>query len=238
MHRARASTLKMIVTSCAVFCAAGARADGPYHIPQYTGTPLMITAGVVTQQNLNSALRSTAPVGAGARADARGPAHLAVGTMSANMPARMAALLPPAARAEAQQTYQEMLNRHPRLMKQLGVRSDDLASGVATFLAGSYMAFRGIDFPDRQFKPLYEQMRSIIAANPQFAQASIKERQEMFEQMVIIGTFLALKHQALGERPDPKAAADMKAAAKGYLEHFLKLDAERLRLTDRGMALQ
>jgi hypothetical protein len=238
MHSALAHTLKLIVASCAVLGAAGARADGPYHIPQYTGTPLMISAGVVTQQNLNSALRSTTPGGAGVRADTRGPAHLVVGTTSANMPARMAALLPAAERAEAQRTYQEMLNRHPQLMKQLGVRSDDLASGVATFLAGSYMAFRDIDFPDHQFKPLYEQVRSIIAANPQFARAKLVERQEMFEQMVIIGTFLALKHQALRQRPDPQAAAAMKAAAKGYLEHFLKLDAERLRLTDRGMALQ
>jgi hypothetical protein len=161
-----------------------------------------------------------------------------VGSLSAGMPARMAALLPPAERADAQRTYQEMLNRHPQLMRQLGVRSDDLASGVATFLAGSYMAVHDIDFPDQAFKPLYEQVRGIIAAHPQFAQASLKERQEMFEQMVIIGTFLALKQQALKQRPDPQATAAMKTAAKGYLEQFLKLDAERLRLTDRGLALQ
>jgi hypothetical protein len=238
MNRACTNTLKTIVTSCAVLCAVGARADGPYHIPQYTGTPLMISSGVVTQQNLNSALRSTAPRGAAARAEAGGPAHLSVGTTPAGVPARMAALLPPAQRADAQRTYQEMLNRHPRLMQQLGVRSDDVASGVATFLAGSYMAFRDIDFPDQQFKPLYEQVRSIIAADPHFARASMVERREMFEQMVIIGTWLALTHQSLRQRPDPRAAADMKLAAKGYLEQFLKLDAERLRLTDRGMTLQ
>jgi hypothetical protein len=239
MRTSSAHTLKTIVTSCAVLCAVAARADGPYHIPQYTGTPLMITAGVITQQNLNSALRRTTPGGGGARPDTRqGPAYLVVGTTPAGMPARMAALLPPASRAAAQRSYQEMLDRHPQLMKQLGVRSDDVACGVATFLAGSYMAYRDIDFPDHQFKPLYEQVRGMIAANPKFAEANMTARREMFEQMAIIGTFLALSHDALKQRPDLKASADMKLAAKGYLEQFMKLDADRLRLTDQGMTLQ
>lgn len=239
MRRSPARTLKTIVSCCAVFGAAAAMADGPYHIPQYTGTPLMISAGVVTQQNLNSALRRTVPGGGGAGAAAsQGPAYLVVGTTPAGMPARMAALLPPASRAEARRVYQDMLDRHPQLMKQLGVRSDDVACGVATFLAGSYMAYRDIDFPDRQFKPLYEQMRGMIAANPKFAEANMTARREMFEQMVIIGTFLALNHDALKQRPDPRAAAEMKVAAKGYLENFMKLDADRLRLTDQGMTLQ
>jgi hypothetical protein len=150
----------------------------------------------------------------------------------------MAAHFPPSKRADVQRVYGDMLRQHPQLMKQLGVPSNDVACAVATFLAGSYMAFHEIDFPDQFFKPLYEQMRSTIASDRRFAEAGLAERRELYEELVIIGTYLAVTHEALRQRPDPKISADMKAAAKDYLQQFLKVDANRVRLGEQGMTLE
>ncbi len=237
--QSQTSLLRIVALCLAGLASAGARADFPFHIPQYTGTPLMIATGVVTQRTLNRSLERTTPGGmTRSNTPATSPSKLLVGSKPAGMPARLASHFPASARAEAEHVYLDMLVKHPQLMKQLGVPSDDLASGVATFLAGSYMAYRDIDFPDRQFKPLYEQVRAILAANPKFGEAGLDERREMFEQMVIIGTYLALAHEALKQTPNPRVASDMKVAAKGYLEQFMKLDAERLQLTDQGLTVR
>jgi hypothetical protein len=112
-----------------------------------------------------------------------------------------------------------------------------VAAAVATFLAGSYMAYRGVDFPDRNFKPLYRQMRQILASDPAFARASEAERREMYEQTAILGTHLALSREALKQRPDREAEERVRAAGRDYLRQFLKLDPERVRITDQGLVV-
>lgn len=42
----------------------------------------------------------------------------------------------------------------------------------------------------------------------------------------------------LQRRPDANIAANMKVAAKGYLEQFLKTDAQRVRIDPNGLSLQ
>lgn len=235
----RFSMLRFILLSLLSIYIGNSWADGPYHIPVYTGTPFMIATGVVTQQNLSAALRSGSSK-AGKSTVAQppaGPQWLVVGTEPAGVPEKLANQLAPSVRGTAKVFYQGLLDKHPSLMKQLGVRSDDVACGVATFLAGSYAAYNDIDFPDRLFVPLYEQTRKSIAANPKFADTPMPERREMFEHMVIIGTFLAVTHELIKHKPDPNIRAQMKMAAKTYIEKFLKLDVARLRLTDQGLVL-
>jgi hypothetical protein len=163
---------------------------------------------------------------------------VASASRNAAMPAKMAATYPPAARPEAERVFRELLTKYPALMQQLGVKPNDLASSVATFVAGSWMAYRNTDLPDENFKPLVNQMRQIIGTNPEFAKASDAEKQEMHDQMAILGTFMATTQMALKETPNAQVAANMKQAAKGYLEQFLKTDAERVQITAQGLVLR
>jgi hypothetical protein len=179
----------------------------------------------------------------GARSLARSPkaVPLPVHALAPNaspMPSKLAADYPVQARPQAERVFREMLVRHPQLMRQLGVPASDMAAGVATFIAGSYMAYRNVDFPDQHFKPLVDQMRQILGSNPDIVRASSAEKQEMFEQMAILGTFMATTQMALKERPNAQVTANMRQAAKGYLEQFLKTDAERVQITAQGLTLR
>jgi hypothetical protein len=113
-----------------------------------------------------------------------------------------------------------------------------LAGAVAAFLAGNYMAYRDTDFPDANFPPLVNQMREIIGSNATFARASDMEKQEMYEQMAILGTYMAMTRDALKKQPNTQIQANLRKAAKGYLEQFLKTDADRVQITANGLVLK
>ena len=151
---------------------------------------------------------------------------------------KLASTYPVDQRKQVEQVFQQLLDQYPRIEQQFGIPRHDLAGAVASFLAGSYMAYHGIDFPDEQFKPLVEQMRRVIATNPDFAKATDAEKQEMYEQMAVIGMFLGATQLALKEQPNAQTAASMKRAGQGYLEQFLKTDADRVRITDKGLVIQ
>jgi hypothetical protein len=218
--------------------AATAHADMPFHIPVYTGTPLMISAGVVTQQTLNRSISAAGRSGSRADPHAAGASTLVERRGRSDVPAQMAAALPAPERERARLAYQQMLDKHPELMRQLGVPAYDVAAALATFLAGVYIAYHDVDFPDRNFEPLYRQVRRILSAQPAFARASGAERREMYERLAILGTFLALTREGLKQRPDPAASERLRSAANDYSRHFLDADAERLRITEDGFALK
>jgi hypothetical protein len=157
---------------------------------------------------------------------------------ASNIVAKMAATYPPANRPEAERVFGELLVGYRKIEQQFGIPKHDVAGSVAAFVAGSYMAYRGVDFPDEHFKPLVAQMRQIIGSNPDFAKASNAEKQEMYEQMAILGMFMANTQMALKEKPNPQIAANMRQAAKGYLEQFLKTDADRVQITAQGLVLK
>jgi hypothetical protein len=218
----------------------------PYGIAPYDpGNLSYLTSSwyynAIQNQNLVNAIERNARD----RAPSEKPARLsntaipvASGSDGGVTPAKMAATYPAAGRTEAERVFRQLFSQYPQLMRQLGVPANDMASAVAAFLAGSYMAYRNVDFPDEHFKPLVAQMRQIIGSNPDFAKASNAEKQEMYEQMAILGMFMANTQMALKEKPNAQIAANMRQAAKGYLEQFLKTDADRVQITAQGLVLR
>jgi hypothetical protein len=67
---------------------------------------------------------------------------------------------------------------------------------------------------------------------------STAARQEMYEQMAILGMFMANAQMALRQRPDSQIEARVRAAGKAYLEQFLKTDADRVQITAQGLVLK
>ncbi len=157
------------------------------------------------------------------------------------VPARLAAQYPPARRAEAEQTFRELLAGHARLMRQLGVAPDDMAGAMASFVAGAVMAYNDVDIADADFPALVDQMRSIIATNPAFAAASPAQRRQSFAELAIMGTMAATTRLALAANPSHPAAAtiraNLKAAAASYLATITKKDPAQLKITARGLNL-
>lgn len=159
-------------------------------------------------------------------------------TARPGMPAKLASHYPAAQRAQVERTFAQVLDGYHQIESQFGIPRNDLAGAVAAFIAGSYMAYRDVDFPDEHFKPLVAQLRRTIAGNPEFQRASASEKQAMYEQMAILGTSLALTRDALKQQPNPQITTNIRQAGKGYLEQFLKTDADRVQITAKGLVIQ
>ena len=154
-------------------------------------------------------------------------------------PARaLASAYPPDQRARVEGLFKELLSGYHKLESQFGIPRNDVGGAVAAFLVGSYVAYRDVDVPDQNFLRLVNQMRQVLASNADFARASDAEKQDIYEQMAILGTYMALTRMALKQQPDAQVERNLQRAAKGYLEQFLKTDADRVQLTESGLVLR
>lgn len=152
------------------------------------------------------------------------------------VPRKMASEAPPAARAEVEKVFSQLLSEYPKFERQSGFPANDLGGAVASFVAGSWMAYRDRDLPDAHFAALATQVRGMISNNSQLASASPQERREVYEQMAILGLYMALTREGLKRSPNPLTSTNLRNAAKRYLEDFLKTDADRIQITAQGLA--
>ena len=161
---------------------------------------------------------------------------------ASRMPAMLAQAYPEAARSQAERSFKQLLAGYHQIEQRFGVPRYDVAGAVAALLVGSWMAYHQSDFPDEHFAPLVQQMRGIISRNPDFAAADAQQKQEMYEQLAILGMMTATTQLALKQNPDApnaeRAQANLSKAGKGYLEEFLKTDASRVQFTARGLELR
>lgn len=188
-----------------------------------------------------SQMRSFSPVDTEKSASPKRAQLTAVSTQinmgTVTFPRKLAQHYPPISREQAEKTFIDLLSKYHEVERSLGVPKNDLAGAVAMFLSGSFEAYTDTSIEPSHFKVLVAQMRQVIGGNPDFAKASNAEKQEMYEQMAILGMFMAATQDELSRKPSPQIAANMKQAAKGYLEQFLKTDADRVRITDRGLEI-
>jgi hypothetical protein len=152
-------------------------------------------------------------------------------------PRKLAASYPPAKRAEAEKLFLQTLEGYHGIEQKFGLRRNDIAGAVAAFIAGNYIAYHDQPFPDAHFGPLVRQMRDRMAGVAAMRSATDAERQEMYEQLAILGTYMALTRDALQKTPDPKLKDGMKRAARNYLEQFLRIDPDRIRIGPEGLTV-
>ena len=130
-----------------------------------------------------------------------------------------------------------MLAHYEQIEARFGLPRRDAAGAVAAFIAGNYMAYRDVDFPDSSFPSLVAQMRKVITANPGFVNGSLADKRTLYEQMAVIGMQMALQRDQLKRQPDPKQRAQMMSLGKSQLEQFLKSDVTGLVITAHGLAM-
>jgi hypothetical protein len=150
-------------------------------------------------------------------------------------PARLAQSYPRDARPKAEQFFGQTLDVYHTIESKFGLRRNDLGGALAAFVAGNYAAYRNEAFPDDLFKPLVLQMQDVLQSTGALEKASAAEKQELYENLAILGIYMLLTREALQKSPNDKTAANMKTAARGYLEQALKLDPDRMQLTEQGL---
>ena len=184
-------------------------------------------------------IRANTPPSSGVPAPAAAKAIKVKTTVSLRtprVPKTMAALYPVADRARMEQVFNRLLAGYGGIEKQFGIPKGDVAGATAAFLVGSYMGFNNTGFPDERFLPVVSQVRRALSADLSFAKAPLAVRQDIYEQMAVLGMFLANAQLALSQTPNPEQEAAMRHAATTYLESF-GVDPSTLRLTPTGLSL-
>jgi hypothetical protein len=170
-----------------------------------------------------------------------GGSPLAVPAATSNSAAKLAMHYPVAQRADAERLFKQLLDGHGRLMQQFGVPQNDMASAVATFIAGSHAAYHDQLIEEAAFVALVKQMRASLKDNAALASATPAERRDAYEQLVILGMMTATTQMALSQSPDrgdlQALRANMRAAGRGYLRGYIGVDPDASELGPKGMTL-
>lgn len=161
-----------------------------------------------------------------------GPAQI---HQSAN---ELAQRFPAAHRGAVTKAFEESFVFWQKLETQLGLTPNDVAAGVAAFIAGNYAAFMQQQVPDEDFKSLVLQMQSLLARNAGFSQSSPAAKRAMFEQLAMVGTFMAVYREHLNRQPSPNEEVHFRNSAKANLEAGLGLAVERIQIGSQGLVVR
>lgn len=147
----------------------------------------------------------------------------------------LAQRFPAAHRSAMTKAYEESFVFWQKLETQLGLTPNDVAAGVAAFIAGNYSAFMQQQVPDENFKSLVLQMQGLLKQNAGFTQSSPAAKRAMFEQLAMVGTFMVVYREHLNQKPNPNEEVNFRNAAKANLEAALGLGVERIQIGPQGL---
>ncbi|MDR7298961.1 cytochrome c556 [Pelomonas aquatica] len=150
----------------------------------------------------------------------------------------LAQRFPAAHRGAMTKAYEESFIFWQKLEAQLGLTPNDVAAGVAAFIAGNYAAFMQQQVADEDFKTLVLQMQGLLARNAAFTRSSPAAKRAMFEQLAMVGTFMAVYREQLSRKPSPNEELHFRNAAKANLEAGLGLAVERIQIGPQGLVMR
>ncbi|HSI59244.1 MAG TPA: DUF6683 family protein [Ideonella sp.] len=179
------------------------------------------------------------PPTARATTGARAPATLApAGNQLGDNARQLATAFPAAQRSQMTDAYLQSFETYRKLEHKLGVPSNDVAGAMAAYIAGNYMALHNVEVPDAHFQRLVAQMREALGGQDSFVSASARQKRQMYEQLAMVGTFMAVARQAFLQNPNPASEQNFRNAARANLEAALKQPADGLRLGAQGLSLR
>ena len=233
MHAAR----KLFVTVTWA-CAAGAASA--YFLPDYGtyGAPMssfISSNSLATQAGMSAARAGRHSPAAAVSSQAR-PVPV-VGKGQPIAPRKLAAGYPAAHRQQAEALFVKTLQGYRDIEAKFRIPAGDMAGAMAAFVAGNYIAYRDEPFPDAHFPRLVQQMRSALGGTAALGGASASDKREMYESLAILGTYMALTREALQQSPDANLKAGMQRSARAYLEQFLRIDPDRMRIGPEGLTV-
>jgi hypothetical protein len=229
---------RFLVVLLACVTMATAQALGPEYGTMAAPVSSFLSSSPLTQQVMNDPIFKS-----GLEGNGKSNSNSAVAiTFRATghpptMPARLAQAYPAAKRAEVERVFNTLLGLYPKVEQYYGWPHNDLAGAVTVFLVSSYQAARAANVEDPQVKTLVAQLRSVLAANAGIAQATDAAKQEMYEQMVILGMFTLGVQDALKKTPNPQIAANLKTSGTDYLRAFLGVEPENISIGASGMTM-
>ncbi len=173
-----------------------------------------------------------APTTGAAPVTASGPAQV---RQSAT---ELAQRFPAAHRAAMTKAFEESFVFWQKLETQLSLAPNDVGAATAAFLAGNYAAFMQQQVPDADFKTLVAQMQGQLARNAAFTQSSPAAKRAMYEQLAMVGTFMAVYREQLKQKPNANEEINFRNTAKANLEAGLGVPVERIQIGPQGLVVR
>ena len=151
---------------------------------------------------------------------------------------QLATAFPPAQQAQMAKSYVQAFDVYRQLEGKLGVPANDVAGAVAAYIAGNYMALRNVEVPDAHYQSLVTQMRETLTTQARFVNAPAASKRQMYEQLAMVGTFMAVARQAFVQNPNPSSEQNFRNAARANLEAVLKQPVDDLQIGPAGLSLK
>ena len=154
-------------------------------------------------------------------------------------PSRLARAHPgdAAARAAAQRLYERCLEHYRSTVRpQDQTRGvDDVGAAVAAFVAANLGALHGTPVTPHMLLRVERQLGGIARLSSDWAHAPAIERQAYFEQMAVLAVLVG-ESSAQAASQGAAALANVRRAARGYMQQLLGLDPDHLVLGPDGIA--
>jgi hypothetical protein len=114
---------------------------------------------------------------------------------------------------------------------------DDAGAALAFFIAANLSTLHGVPVTRPMLARIERQLVGLARHLANWDATTIGERQCYFEQMAMLGVFVAGRAEK-AKATGPVALREVRAAARNYLRHVLAVDPERITVDENGLALR
>lgn len=140
-------------------------------------------------------------------------------------------------RKRARASFERCLEIFRTMVRPEDTTYDDAGAAFAFFVAANLNALHEVRTTRETLLLLERQLLGLVRQGSDWDSASISQRQFYFEQMAMLGVFIAgvvAKARAEG----PEALAKAQHTARGYLRRVLGMDPDLLTFGEHGLALR
>ena len=143
----------------------------------------------------------------------------------------------PSARRELVTAFEQILAGFDQKIRQEGETPNDVGLAAAMFLSGNYFAATGRELTDAQEEGVKRSFRDAYAQNEAFAQAGDRDRQRLYESLVILALFPVTGAMQSAQSGDRQAEKNYRRLGAELLKGFYGIPVDKIRLTRNGFTL-
>ena len=116
--------------------------------------------------------------------------------------------------------------------------SYDVGRAAAYFVMMNYAVASGAELTDQQADGAQAKFRAGLAENASFQQTTDRERQRLYETLVILGSLPTTGVSDAAEKKEPKQAEMFRELAGQYIQTLLGVPVGKIRLTPAGFIIE